>query len=163
YFDVVTRELTAGGSRVPAGMTVVLRSGGYLFHDHGIYRGATPAARGVAGAPEFRPALELWAQVVSRPEPGLALLSAGRRDAALDVASFSDDCETTAELRLSGPAGALVTVSLLWSPFPVPAGRRCSPGTRAAVRSGSNVPNGPGATGPVRCYVSVRAGDYLPH
>jgi len=85
YFDVVTRELTAGGSRVPAGMTVVLRSGGYLFHDHGIYRGATPAARGVAGAPEFRPALELWAQVVSRPEPGLALLSAGRRDAGFDA------------------------------------------------------------------------------
>ncbi len=78
-------ELTAGGSRVPAGMTVVLRSGGYLFHDHGIYRGATPAARGVAGAPEFRPALELWAQVVSRPEPGLALLSAGRRDAGFDA------------------------------------------------------------------------------
>ena len=85
YFDVVTRELTAGGSRVPAGMTVVLRSGGYLFHDHGIYQGATPAARGVAGAPEFRPALELWAQVVSRPEPGLALLSAGRRDAGFDA------------------------------------------------------------------------------
>jgi D-serine deaminase-like pyridoxal phosphate-dependent protein len=85
YFDVVTRELTAGGSGVPAGMTVVLRSGGYLFHDHGLYQAATPATRGVAGAPVFRPALELWAQVVSRPEPGLALLSAGRRDAGFDA------------------------------------------------------------------------------
>jgi D-serine deaminase-like pyridoxal phosphate-dependent protein len=82
YFDVVTRELTAGGA---AGMTVVLRSGGYLFHDHGLYQRATPAARGVAGAPVFRPALELWAQVVSRPETGLALLGAGRRDVGFDA------------------------------------------------------------------------------
>jgi D-serine dehydratase len=52
YFDVVTRELTADR---PAGTTVVLRSGGYLFHDHGAYAGVTPAARGVAGAPVFRP------------------------------------------------------------------------------------------------------------
>ena len=85
YFDVVVRELTAGGSGFPAGMTVVLRSGGYLFHDHGFYQRVTPAARGVAGAPVLRPALELWAQVVSRPEPGLALLSAGRRDAGFDA------------------------------------------------------------------------------
>ena len=85
YFDVVVRELTAGGSGLPAGMTVVLRSGGYLFHDHGFYQRVTPAARGVAGAPVLRPALELWAQVVSRPEPGLALLSAGRRDAGFDA------------------------------------------------------------------------------
>ena len=84
YFDVVARELTAAGSGFAAGMTVVLRSGGYLFHDHGIYQAATPAARGVTGAPVLRPALELWAQVLSRPEPGLALLSAGRRDAGFD-------------------------------------------------------------------------------
>jgi D-serine deaminase-like pyridoxal phosphate-dependent protein len=85
YFDVVARELTAAGSGSPDGMTVVLRSGGYLFHDHGVYQASTPAARGVAGAPVFRPALELWAQVVSRPEPELALLSAGRRDVGFDA------------------------------------------------------------------------------
>ena len=84
------RVLRRGGPRAdrgrfPDGMTVVLRSGGYLFHDHGIYQAATPAARGVAGAPVFRPALELWAQVVSRPEPELALLSAGRRDVGFDA------------------------------------------------------------------------------
>ena len=82
YFDVVARELTAP---FLDGMTVVLRSGCYLFHDHGIYQADSPAARGVAGAPVFRPALELWAQVVSRPEPELALLSAGRRDAGSDA------------------------------------------------------------------------------
>jgi D-serine dehydratase len=82
YFDVVARELTAA---FLDGMTVVLRSGCYLFHDHGIYQADSPAARGVAGAPVLRPALELWAQVVSRPEPELALLSAGRRDVGFDA------------------------------------------------------------------------------
>jgi D-serine deaminase-like pyridoxal phosphate-dependent protein len=85
YFDVVARELTAAGSGFPDRMTVVLRSGCYLFHDHGVYQAATPAVRGAAGAPVFRPALELWAQVVSRPEPELALLSAGRRDVGFDA------------------------------------------------------------------------------
>jgi D-serine dehydratase len=82
HFDVVARELTVPGA-VP--VTVILRSGCYLTHDHGIYASATPATRGVAGAPDLRPALELWALVVSRPEPGLALLGAGRRDVAFDA------------------------------------------------------------------------------
>ena len=81
YFDVVTRELTAGGT---AGMTVILRSGAYVTHDHGYYGTVSPVRRDVAGAPALRPALELWAQVLSRPEPGLALLGAGRRDAGFD-------------------------------------------------------------------------------
>ncbi|HEY6296512.1 MAG TPA: alanine racemase, partial [Streptosporangiaceae bacterium] len=82
YYDIVARELTAPGA-VP--VTVVLRSGCYLTHDHGVYARSSPANRGVAGAPDLRPALELWAQVVSRPEPGLALLGAGRRDVAFDA------------------------------------------------------------------------------
>jgi D-serine deaminase-like pyridoxal phosphate-dependent protein len=87
YFDVVTRELTAGGT---AGMTVILRSGAYLTHDHGYYGTISPAHRDSRGswdgadAPVLRPALELWAQVLSRPEPGLALLGAGRRDVGFD-------------------------------------------------------------------------------
>ena len=93
YFDVVTRELTAGGT---AGMTVILRSGAYLTHDHGYYGTVSPASRAAWGsqdsrgsrdaadAPVLRPALELWAQVLSRPEPGLALLGAGRRDVGFD-------------------------------------------------------------------------------
>ena len=81
YFDVVTRELTAGGT---AGMTVILRSGAYVTHDHGYYGTVSPVRRDAADAPVLRPALELWAQVLSRPEPGLALLGAGRRDAGFD-------------------------------------------------------------------------------
>jgi D-serine dehydratase len=85
YFDVVARELTARGdpgSLAPA--RVILRSGAYLTYDHGFYGTVSPGARGTAGAPALRPALELWAQVLSRPEPGLALLAAGRRDVGFD-------------------------------------------------------------------------------
>jgi len=81
YFDVVTRELTAGGA---TSAQVILRSGAYLTYDHGFYGTVSPAGRGTAGAPALRPALELWAQVLSRPEPGLALLGAGRRDVGFD-------------------------------------------------------------------------------
>jgi D-serine deaminase-like pyridoxal phosphate-dependent protein len=82
YFDVVTRELTAGGA-VP--VQVILRSGAYLTYDHGFYGTVSPAGRAAPGAPALRPALELRAQVLSRPEPGLALLGAGRRDVGFDM------------------------------------------------------------------------------
>lgn len=79
WFDIVTRELTGHG------LNVVLRSGAYQFYDCGLYASHDPAARGVPGAPVLRPAIELWAQVLSRPEPGLALLGFGRRDAGFDA------------------------------------------------------------------------------
>ncbi|MGH3321092.1 MAG: alanine racemase [Streptosporangiaceae bacterium] len=82
YFDVVVRELTdAGGS---GDVAVVLRSGCYVTHDHGAYAETSPFERGTAGSGRLVPALELWARVLSRPEPGLAYLDAGRRDVAFD-------------------------------------------------------------------------------
>jgi len=87
FFDVVTRELTAGGpdpNTGVSGITAILRSGAYLAHDHGYYGTVSPVSRGAAHAPVLRPALELWAQVLSRPEAGLAVLGAGRRDAGFD-------------------------------------------------------------------------------
>jgi D-serine dehydratase len=81
YFDVVARELTAGRG---AAVQVILRSGAYLTYDHGFYGTVSPGGRGAPDAPALRPALELWAQVLSRPEPDLALLGAGRRDAGFD-------------------------------------------------------------------------------
>ena len=83
YFDVVTRELTANAAGA-APVQVILRSGAYLTYDHGFYGTVSPDGRGAAGAPALRPALELWAQVLSRPEPGLALLGAGLRDVGFD-------------------------------------------------------------------------------
>ena len=87
FFDVVAATLTAGD---PDGYRVVLRSGAYIAHDHGMYATVAPgpgAGPGAAGPdrPELVPALELWAPVLSRPEPDLALLCAGRRDAPFDA------------------------------------------------------------------------------
>jgi D-serine deaminase-like pyridoxal phosphate-dependent protein len=86
YFDVVADVLgigTVAGRRV----RTIVRSGCYLTHDHGLYARTSPLRDGL------RPALEVWAQVVSRPEPGLALLTMGRRDV-----SFDQDLPTPLEL-----------------------------------------------------------------
>jgi D-serine dehydratase len=81
YFDVVVRELTAAGpGETP--LTVVLRSGCYITHDHGHYACLAPGPG--RGGPDLIPALELWTCVLSRPEPGLALACAGRRDVSFD-------------------------------------------------------------------------------
>ncbi|MGW5442872.1 amino acid deaminase [Streptomyces asiaticus] len=62
----------------------LLRSGAYVSHDDGHYRHLTPFNR-VPEEGELHPAFRLWAQVVSRPEPGQAFLNAGKRDAAYDL------------------------------------------------------------------------------
>ncbi len=82
HFDLVAEILGQGW---PAGLTVrtVLRSGCYLTHDEGLYRRTSPLAR-PGTAPQLRPAMSVWAQVCSRPEPGLALLTMGRRDVSFD-------------------------------------------------------------------------------
>jgi D-serine deaminase-like pyridoxal phosphate-dependent protein len=83
---VVVRELTAPLSD-PAGASVatrvVLRSGAYVAHDHGHYRRTDPWSR--LGAGPLRPALTVWGQVLSTPEPGLAICGVGRRDASSDI------------------------------------------------------------------------------
>ncbi|QWP78221.1 amino acid deaminase [Lysobacter sp. K5869] len=87
YFDFVADAFAAldGLSRP---LRRVLRSGCYLTSDHGLYHGLQQEMRTRHGA-EFRhglqPALELWAMVQSRPEPGLALLTLGKRDASYDI------------------------------------------------------------------------------
>ncbi len=77
YPDVVGTAFAAAAQGDRA--RFVLRSGAYIVHDHGYYRQNSPfegaglraAARGIA-------------RVVSRPEPGLALLDAGKRDFPYD-------------------------------------------------------------------------------
>ncbi|MDB1086955.1 alanine racemase [Streptomyces sp. ACA25] len=62
----------------------LLRSGAYVSHDDGRYRSVTPFNR-VPEEGSLLPAFRLWAQVVSRPEPGLVLINAGKRDIAHDL------------------------------------------------------------------------------
>jgi D-serine deaminase-like pyridoxal phosphate-dependent protein len=81
FFDIVVRELTAPGDGTPQ---VLLRSGAYVSHDHGFYQRLAPSSENGRPGPVLRPAFELWAPVLSRPEPGLAIVLAGRHDVAFD-------------------------------------------------------------------------------
>ena len=84
WFDQVVPALTAARERLGAVPTVlVLRSGAYITHDHGLYARVTPAARGADG-PVLSPAFEVWGRVLSRPEPTRAIVDVGRRDAPFD-------------------------------------------------------------------------------
>ncbi|MER9969699.1 alanine racemase [Mesorhizobium sp. M0060] len=85
YFHLVVHLAPVIADLLPA--RLVLRSGALFFHDHGIYARAMAAMTrrnpdGPSGS--FRPALKLWAEVLSRPEPGLAILGFGMRDAPVD-------------------------------------------------------------------------------
>lgn len=111
YFDVVVRELTGPDTATDSAtwpgqqpLQVVLRSGCYLTHDHGEYARIGPGVRQLG--PALIPALELWAPVLSRPEPTLALVCAGRRDISFDQGF-------PIPLRVRGRAGGLRPASQL--------------------------------------------------
>lgn len=82
YFDLVT---AAFAPLRELGASVVLRSGCYLTHDHGTYAASSPSRAPGWDLPEFQPAIEVWGRVLSRPEPGLALVNFGRRDVSHDA------------------------------------------------------------------------------
>jgi D-serine deaminase-like pyridoxal phosphate-dependent protein len=78
WFDrVVARLASAGVGRV------ILRSGAAVTHDDGFYREVTPFNR-IPGEGPLEAALEVWAQVTSTPEPGMAIVGMGKRDAPFD-------------------------------------------------------------------------------
>ena len=84
-FDLVATRLTPALGRPVRGL---LRSGCYVTHDHGNYKrfvGVVESRLGCAQGETLRPALEVWTHVQSCPEPGLALLAAGRRDLSFDI------------------------------------------------------------------------------
>lgn len=80
YFDIVIEEFSKYGS----GSHIIIRSGGYVVHDHGGYELTYPFA-GAQEKERFLPAIELWARVISRPEPNLGILNLGKRDIGNDV------------------------------------------------------------------------------
>ncbi|MFI1992755.1 alanine racemase [Actinoplanes sp. NPDC020271] len=101
WFDRVADRLAGLSSRA----RLVLRSGASVTHDDGFYRERTPFVR-VPGEGPLTAALEVWAQVLSVPEPGLALAGMGKRDAP-----FDEGLPVPMEIRrtggTSGPADGL--------------------------------------------------------
>jgi D-serine dehydratase len=107
-----TAIVTAGGSsafdlvvaalRDVAG-PLVLRSGCYVTHDHGLYMYQSPLQEGNDPALDrgaaLRPALSVWAHVVSAPEPGAVVVGLGRRDVGDDFGMPSPTG------RVLGPGG----------------------------------------------------------
>ena len=75
-------------STVSKQFRVILRSGCYVTHDHGLYQEKFRAAKlraGNAAVPDFIPALELWSYVQSVVEPGVAIVTFGKRDCSYDI------------------------------------------------------------------------------
>ncbi len=86
-FDIVARSLPMQLSRP---VRTILRSGCYVTHDSGFYERFLRQVIARSGAvwrerAGLEPALELWTHVQSQPEPGLAILALGKRDASFDI------------------------------------------------------------------------------
>lgn len=86
HTDRVVAVLT-GAWTLPRRVRVVIRPGCYVTHDSRLYEQSAPfGVRPPMDAyPRLRPAFTVWSYVVSRPEPGLALLGFGKFDASHDV------------------------------------------------------------------------------
>jgi D-serine dehydratase len=91
YFDLVARRIGKSSGKLHGlsrPLRPVLRSGCYITSDHGMYHdalAALDAREGSAPGEGLRPALEIWSVVQSRPEPDLAILTMGKRDASHDA------------------------------------------------------------------------------
>jgi D-serine dehydratase len=109
-FDLVVPRLRLVLGRPVAGL---LRSGCYVTHDQGQYKrlvAAVDERLGCAAGEGLRSALEVWALVQSLPEPGLAILAAGKRDASHDLGlpvPLATYARASRERR-PPPAGAVV-------------------------------------------------------
>lgn len=87
----------------------LLRSGCYVCHDHLHYGRLVAPINERLGSPlgtdGLRPALEVWAEVLSAPEPGLALLNVGRRDVSFDQTMPLPVWHVRGGQRRAAPAG----------------------------------------------------------
>jgi D-serine dehydratase len=85
FFDRVALVL---GDRARYGghdVSLVVRSGCYAVHDHGTYAHASPLDGPDYRGPRLMAAIEVWADVLSVPEPGLMIVGLGRRDVSYDL------------------------------------------------------------------------------
>jgi D-serine deaminase-like pyridoxal phosphate-dependent protein len=78
YFEIVAEEL----NKFSKPKILLLRSGGYVTHDHIYYEEIYPFKN--TGKP-LLPAIEVWSQVISSPESGFGVLNLGKRDIGCDL------------------------------------------------------------------------------
>jgi D-serine deaminase-like pyridoxal phosphate-dependent protein len=78
YFEIVGKEL----GKFTKPKLLLLRSGGYVTHDHIYYENLYPL-RGSHNP--LKPAIEIWSQVISKPENNLGILNLGKRDVGTDI------------------------------------------------------------------------------
>jgi D-serine deaminase-like pyridoxal phosphate-dependent protein len=125
YFDAVADELA--GAWLPGHrLRMILRSGAYVSHDHGLYQDVTPFTR-IPGS--LTAALEVWAQVTSVPEPGLAIAGMGKREVPYDAGLPVPLRVRRPDGSMAGPDGLAVTRVMDHHAFlSVSPGARLAPG-----------------------------------
>jgi D-serine dehydratase len=137
FYDLVIDELAA--IRLGRPHQVIVRSGCYLTQDWGAYAGLLADLHQRTGSadPDLQPALQVWAQVLSVPEPGLLILSAGRRDFGQDAGNpvaLSHVRRGSAQLRpLSGSGWQMSAVSDQHAHMTVPPGHGAEVGDLVAL------------------------------
>ncbi|MFD1215690.1 amino acid deaminase [Microbulbifer celer] len=87
WYDVVSAVFTDHDDQR---ILPVIRPGCYLTHDRGIYQQAQAAVMArlqnqCCPVGDLQSSLEIWAYVQSRPEPDMAIIAFGKRDAAYDA------------------------------------------------------------------------------
>lgn len=111
YFDRVA-DVLVGGDWHGAEVDVVARSGCYISHDHGRYADVSPLSAPDEGGHQLRAALEVWAEVLSTPEAGRAIVGMGKRDVPYDL-GMPVALHRSGSSRQVGPAPEGITVSRL--------------------------------------------------
>ena len=83
FFERVVKQLHRANPAMKE--RVVIRSGCYISHDDGVIHELSPLGAVPRDSGEvFRPALEVWGVVLSRPEPTRVIVGVGKRDVSTD-------------------------------------------------------------------------------
>lgn len=84
YFDHVVDRLSR--VRIDLPVRIVIRSGCYITHDDGSLHQSSPMGETTRtdSGDRLVAAIEVWGAVLSRPEPGRALVGLGKRDISAD-------------------------------------------------------------------------------
>lgn len=105
YYDLVIEVFRTVTLSRPT--RIVTRSGCYLTHDNGMYQTShlewLERNQGHEMPGPLEPALEVWGQVLSVPEPELMIVSLGKRD-------FGTDAGLPVPLRWIRPGSGLLTL-----------------------------------------------------